>query len=173
MRRQPIIWLCNGCGGERKQRFCRCGTSSKARKSLRTVAQRNELAEQHLALPRWMLIAGRYHPRRLTDDEAESAGFLGLLRAAELWDETKGAFSTYAVWWMRFYMQEDDYRATLIHVPDYLKDKCRDRKNTASYRQHATRARQMCRLAQSVADCLPGRIGEPIYAAMLREALTV
>jgi RNA polymerase primary sigma factor len=47
-------------------------------------------------------IAKRYHPSRVTLSDLINEGNLGLIRAAERFDETKGVkFISYAVWWVR------------------------------------------------------------------------
>ncbi len=65
----------------------------------RGVKERNRLVEQWAALVPWVLIRLRHDPlvRRYRHD-CESAAYLALLRAAELWREGGGAaFNTYAV----------------------------------------------------------------------------
>lgn len=72
--------------------------------SLRTIEERNKLVENNLDLCRiicCMLMRRHYSVRRMGYDESMSYGNLGLLRAAELWDETKGAnFRTFAAFWV-------------------------------------------------------------------------
>jgi RNA polymerase sigma factor (sigma-70 family) len=67
------------------------------RPSLRGDAERNALVEQWQHLPRSLLRCFRGAALVSADyDDLLSAGYLALLRAAELWDPEKGAFSTYA-----------------------------------------------------------------------------
>lgn len=80
-------------------------TRSRLRKSLRTVEERNVLVEKWQRFPR-RIAADLFQKfdfvRRLGMDEAVSAGFVGLIRAAELWDSSAGVkFSTYAYWSIR------------------------------------------------------------------------
>lgn len=93
----------------------------KGRPALRSVEERNALVEANLGLVPWAV--QRFTP---TDDEhvfqdRKAAGYLGLIRAAELFDEDRGiAFSTYAVHWIRQAVQRDsEFGSTspAIHVP--------------------------------------------------------
>ena len=59
--------------------------------------------------------------RRQTVEEAEAAGMLGLLRAAELFDPGRGkAFSTYATYWVRHFILSAEQAERVIHIPYYI-----------------------------------------------------
>lgn len=65
---------------------------------------RDALVEGHLALVHFC--AGRYRGRGVDHDDLVGVGWLGLLRAAELWDPSRGArFSSYASLWIRALMR--------------------------------------------------------------------
>lgn len=90
--------------------------------SLRGRKERNALVEANLRLVPWTVT--RYAP---TSDEETfqdrvQSGMIGLIRAAELFDETKGfTFSTYAVRWIRQAIQRDGQvgaTARTIHIPE-------------------------------------------------------
>ena len=60
-----------------------------------SIEERNALVEENLALVGYM--ARRFLNRGLPVEDLEQAGVLGLMRAAEKFDATRGAaFSTYA-----------------------------------------------------------------------------
>jgi RNA polymerase sigma factor (sigma-70 family) len=68
--------------------------------SRRNIEERNELVLEHQRLPAWVFnkLRRRWWPvARLGFDDATQAGFLALIRAAELWQPERGPFSTYAV----------------------------------------------------------------------------
>jgi RNA polymerase sigma factor (sigma-70 family) len=100
--------------------------TSRARPSLRTVAARNTIVEANLRLAfkvAALLRRNHYIRALLTAAEAISAANLGLIRAAELWDEKRGIkFSTYAFRWIAQFVREEARRATVIHVPSYVQD---------------------------------------------------
>jgi hypothetical protein len=70
----------------------------------RGPAERNALVEQWSGLPIW--VACRFYPQLKGQDRSDliSEGYLNLLRAAELWDESRDIkFTTYAVRWIRHF----------------------------------------------------------------------
>lgn len=79
------------------------------RPSLRSVDERNALVEQHLELaPIAMRLFFACYPgawRRYPWEVALGDAYLGLIRAAELYEPEKGSFATYAVWWVRHFMR--------------------------------------------------------------------
>jgi len=80
--------------------------------AVRPAEERNALATRNLGLVRWCLrrLYHREAVRRFADD-CLSAGFLALLRCAELWTEGGGArFSSYAVPAIRHRMLLAAYR---------------------------------------------------------------
>jgi RNA polymerase sigma factor (sigma-70 family) len=93
----------------------------KPRPSLRSVEERNRLVQANLPLVPWTV--HRFFPTRDEDtfQDRVQAGRLGLIRAAELFDEGRGCtFSTYAVRWVRQAIQRDrefHSGAPLIRVP--------------------------------------------------------
>jgi RNA polymerase nonessential primary-like sigma factor len=92
-----------------------------SRPSLRSAEERNRLVEANLPLVPWCV--KRWFPTADEDafQDRVQAGNLGLIRAAELFDEAKGIkFSTYAVNWIRQAIGRDrQYRSTAptIRVP--------------------------------------------------------
>jgi DNA-directed RNA polymerase sigma subunit (sigma70/sigma32) len=60
---------------------------------------RNQLICHNLRLS--VLVAKFYRGRGLEFMDLIQEANLGLIRATELWDPNKGAFSTYAMWWVR------------------------------------------------------------------------
>ncbi len=74
------------------------------RPSLRNDEQRNELALKHrgLIVPQIQRLRMLEGVARLGMDDAFQEGFIGLMRAAELWDESRGVpFVPYAQIWIR------------------------------------------------------------------------
>lgn len=68
-------------------------------------AARNDLVSAHLGFV--IYIAKRYLSCGLPLEELVSAGNMGLIEAAERFDETRGnTFISYAVWWIRKYIKE-------------------------------------------------------------------
>lgn len=96
---------------------------------MRDIAARNALAEQNLPLVPYAvkhLLGGH----RLGPDEMADAcqdGYLGLLRAAELWDDTAGiTFSTYAFYWIMQTVLRGRAEDDLILVPLYHRGPARE-----------------------------------------------
>src|SRR5262245_31369910 len=71
------------------------------RPPLRDHEARNAMVVQHLDLVHW--VVSRMFPRQPWRwPDLKQAGFLGLVRACELFDESRGwRFGTYATWWIR------------------------------------------------------------------------
>jgi RNA polymerase sigma factor (sigma-70 family) len=68
--------------------------------SRRSIEERNALVLEHQRLPAWVYnqLRRRWWPvARLGYEDATQAGFLALIRAAELWQPELGKFSAYAV----------------------------------------------------------------------------
>lgn len=91
----------------------------------RTGAERDALIVEWRFLPRWVVtkMMGTTHPaiRRLGPEDAEGAGMFGLIRAAELWNETRGVlFKTYAVHCIWAQIQRHAVDQSVIHIPHYL-----------------------------------------------------
>lgn len=91
--------------------------------AVRNREERDAIVLQWQWLPRWVI--GQHAKsdtiRILGNDDAESIGFLALLRAAELWSEDKGVlFKTYAIKsiWNRM-RRECQERGYFVHMPTY------------------------------------------------------
>ena len=88
------------------------------------AATRNAIVLKHRALPYYVVRKmGRYHPSILAlgEEDAAQIGYIGLLRAAEIFDPSLGfAFSTYATRaiWQRIHQAAAV--AGLVHVPSYM-----------------------------------------------------
>jgi RNA polymerase sigma factor (sigma-70 family) len=112
----------------------------KARPAQRGLAERNALVEQYIYLPAWCIHALWAHNRplrRLGWDDAVQNAALGLIRAADLWDPSKGTFTTYAAQSIRRHLIRACQDIGLIHVPSWVQ-----RKGTRGpCREHARRAR--------------------------------
>jgi RNA polymerase sigma factor (sigma-70 family) len=90
-------------------------------KSLRSRKARNKLVEQWQFLPGHVWTKSKDNPSlsRLGRDDAVQAGMLGLIRAAEIWDETKGVkFVTYAYRAVLDRMLKASRQNRVVHVPD-------------------------------------------------------
>lgn len=96
--------------------------------AIRGAAERNALAEANTGLVGYtiqrLLRGGRLGAEEFED--AVQDGMLGLLRAAELWDESRGVkFSTYAVYWIRQAVLRGRDEADLIVIPSYHRGEAR------------------------------------------------
>lgn len=88
--------------------------------TLRDTEARNELVVQWSGLPRFVAkkYRGILRARGIDQDDAEQVGHVALLRAAEIWDESRGVrFATYAVWSIRHRVELLIRTDGLIHVP--------------------------------------------------------
>ncbi len=54
---------------------------------------------------------------RVEEEEVFQEGTLGLIRAAQKFDQTKGQFSTYAVWWIKNALRDAVRRTQQVTVP--------------------------------------------------------
>lgn len=105
-------------------------THYRHKQSLRTIEERNRLVMDNQGLIRWVWNRNRHKAcmRRLGEDDAISAGQLGLIRAAELFDESLDLkFSTYAPFWIRQAMQRAGAKEYTIHIPHHIfKSNCKE-----------------------------------------------
>jgi|SRR5579859_2820501 len=90
----------------------------------RLVACGNQDARERLTLANLRLvvsIAKRYQGLGLPLEDLISEGNLGLMRAIDKYDPSKGRFSTYATWWIRQSVYRAlDNMARTIRLPSYL-----------------------------------------------------
>jgi RNA polymerase sigma factor (sigma-70 family) len=83
------------------------------------VTDRNQLVEENLPLASHFV--GLFAPHRADGDDLLGAAYLGLIRAAELYQPELGfEFSTYAGGWIKSYIHRAIQGADLIHVPTHL-----------------------------------------------------
>lgn len=95
------------------------------------IQEGNEQAKQDLCIKnralvdKYAWVYGKKYITRLSFDDLEQSGMIGLMKAAERFDITKGyAFSTYAVWWIRQAVVRDIYdTGFLIRLPIHMMDK--------------------------------------------------
>src|SRR4051794_38556355 len=96
---------------------------------LRSIAQRNELVEQNLALATWAV--GYFQPDAKFDDDLfdwlVGAGHEALVRAASDWNPSKGKFATYAVWWLRSFLDVARQKWRMFRLPRQFKPGEHDR----------------------------------------------
>lgn len=97
--------------------------SSRKWPSRRSLSERNALVMQWEGLPHFVAV-GMWRTKRVRNmdfDDAVQAGFLGLIRAAELFDESKGVkFVTYACHCCRRAITKADHDVRAIRVPEYV-----------------------------------------------------
>lgn len=111
-------------------------------------AARNELVERNTRL--LVRIAARYRATGRTLDDLFQFGSFGLIRAAELFDPSKGfRFSTYADAWIRQSISRHLSADEIVRTPTYLRDK------EVSIRKSAREARAAGQVEQ--ADALDAK----------------
>lgn len=64
-----------------------------------TLSERNQLIVDNMNLV--YFIINKYYPSLITDDDIKQVGMLGLIKAADKWDESKGTFATFASYLIR------------------------------------------------------------------------
>lgn len=80
------------------------------------IDRRNQLAIENKGLV--AAIANEYRRSGMDIEDIKQEGYIGLLRAAELFDESRGfKFSTYAHWWIRCFIQRAIVLSSHIYVP--------------------------------------------------------
>lgn len=98
----------------------RIGTRSNPRKSRRSIEERNSLVIANRGLVWSTVVRNRFIADQDREDAAQY-GLLGLIRAAELYNETRQEkFSTYAVAVIKQWLIRWVRCNRLIHIPEYL-----------------------------------------------------
>lgn len=97
-------------------------TSEEEVKLARRIKEGDQLALEKLvkANLRFVVsVAKQYHHNKIPLNDLINEGNLGLIKAAKMFDETKGfKFISYAVWWIRqSIMQALDNHARLVRIP--------------------------------------------------------
>lgn len=95
------------------------------------IQEGNEQAKQDLCVKNRALVDkyawayGKKYLTRLTFDDLEQSGMMGLIKAAERFEIQKGyAFATYATWWIRQSVVRDIYdTGFLIRLPVHMMEK--------------------------------------------------
>ena len=95
------------------------------------IQQGNEQAKQDLCVKNRALVDkyawayGKKYITRLSFDDLEQSGMIGLIKAAERFEIQKGyAFTTYATWWIRQAVVRDIYNTGfLIRLPVHMMEK--------------------------------------------------
>lgn len=95
------------------------------------IQEGNEQAKQDLCVKNRALVDkyawayGKKYLTRLTFDDLEQSGMIGLIKAAERFEIQKGyAFTTYATWWIRQSVVRDIYdTGFLIRLPVHMMEK--------------------------------------------------
>lgn len=95
------------------------------------IQEGNEQAKQDLCVKNRALVDkyawayGKKYTTRLSFDDLEQSGMIGLIKAAERFDVHKGyAFTTYAVWWIRQSVVRDIYdTGFMIRLPVHMMEK--------------------------------------------------
>jgi RNA polymerase sigma factor (sigma-70 family) len=62
-------------------------------------------------------------PPTVQIEDLQQAAFEGLCRAAQTYDESEGAFSTYAAWWIHAYIWKEIGKHSMVPVPRTARDK--------------------------------------------------
>jgi len=92
-------------GRQAKRRLHRRALTPERRHALRRQAAAGQAAREALVLhnlPLVLSIAGRFRNSSMSYDDLIQEGILGLIKAADRYDPTRGTrFGTLAVWWIR------------------------------------------------------------------------
>ncbi len=88
--------------------------------------------------PLVLFIAKKYHIPGLPLKDLVQEGNIGLMKAAESFDPTKGKFGTYAFWLVKAYILKAIHNNWLVHVPS-----CRQEPN-----RHDKEDAQLCQIVE-------------------------
>lgn len=85
---------------------------------------KQQLIEDNMKLVFYVI--NKYYPKLATNEDIAQCGMLGLCQAAETWDETRSAFSTYAVNGIRKAIVNEVRRQKRHNGIRSLDDTCKD-----------------------------------------------
>lgn len=89
-----------------------------------SIPNRDQLFEEHMPLVGYLArrFAKVYRLGGMDTDDLMQEGYLGLLKAMEKYDPSRGyKFSTYAVWWVRQHMSRAiEAQGRMIRIPSYM-----------------------------------------------------
>lgn len=80
------------------------------------MSSQNDLVVNNMGFVHW--VAKKYM-KYLEYDELISAGYWGLVQAAQRYNERKGRFTTYAYWWVRKEMLEAIRNMSPVYIPSH------------------------------------------------------
>jgi len=85
----------------------------------------DQAAREELILsnqPLVFFIAKKYHIPGLPLKDLAQEGNIGLMKAAESFDPTRGKFGTYAFWWIKAYILKAIEESWLVHAPSWQQE---------------------------------------------------
>jgi RNA polymerase primary sigma factor len=94
----------------------------------------DQTAREELILsnqPLVFFIAKKYHTPGLPLKDLVQEGNIGLMKATENFDPTKGRFGTYAFWWVKAHILKAIEKNWLVHVPSWRQEANRHDKEDA------------------------------------------
>jgi RNA polymerase nonessential primary-like sigma factor len=138
-----------------------CAFSTRCRRAyLLASASRRLLIQSNLRLA--VHIARRYSNRGIPMTDVIQDANIGLIKAVERFDPTKGfKFSTYAYWWISEEVKRCMKRGTrLVHTPENVVDEIRSlQRASLALHQSLGRLPSQSELAQEI-EVSPSRVGE-------------